>query len=134
MKDKKVLLVIEDDAALRNALRDYLKAEGFLVCEAENGEDGFQAALRDLPDLILLDILLPKMDGMTMMKKLRQENEWGKKVPIILLTNLSPDNEKINKVVAENEPAYYLVKANTPIETLMEKIKERLFGESKNIG
>ena len=126
--DKKlpVIEVVEDDASLRNVLRDKLNNEGFNVLEAKNGGEGLAVALREQPDLILLDILMPDMDGMTMMKKLRQENEWGKKVPIIILTNLSADDEKINQAIAENEPAYYLVKSNYTISDLIEKIKERL--------
>lgn len=118
--------VVEDEATLRNVLRDKLTLEGFSVIEAKDGEEGLEIALSMHPNLILLDIVMPKMDGITLMKKLRQENEWGKKVPIILLTNLSADDEKINKAIAEYEPAYYLVKSNWSIGDLVDKIKERL--------
>ena len=125
---KKILVIeaVEDDNALRNVLRDKLTSEGFSVLAERNGEEGLAVALREHPDLILLDILMPAMDGLSMMKKLREANEWGKKVPIIFLTNLSADDDKINKAVADNEPAYYLVKANYTIEDLVEKIRERL--------
>ena len=125
---KKILVIeeVEDDASLRNVLHDKLYHEGFSVLEARNGEEGLATALREHPDLILLDIIMPKMDGITMMKKLRQTNEWGKQVPIILLTNLSPVDDKINQAIADNEPAYYLVKSNWSIEDLVEKIRERL--------
>jgi len=76
--------------------------------------------------IILLDILMPKMDGITMMKTLRQKDEWGKNVPIILLTNLSADDENIMKAITENELAYYLVKSDHTIQDLVEKVKERL--------
>ncbi len=121
-----VIEVVEDDASLRNALRDKLTLEGFSVLEAKDGEEGLAVALQEQPDLILLDILMPKMDGITMMKKLRQTNEWGKKAPIILLTNLSPNEEKIMKSVIEDEPAYYLVKTEWKMADVIEKIKERL--------
>lgn len=78
------------------------------------------------PDLILLDLLMPNMDGITMMKKLRQTNEWGKHVPVIVFSNLSPDDEKINQAITESQPAYYLMKSGWTIEDLVEKIKERL--------
>lgn len=122
---KHIILIVEDEVSQRNALRDKLTREGFAILEAKNGEEGLAMALHEHPDLILLDIVMPKMDGLTMMKKLRQENEWGKKVPIILLTNLADDNDKINRV-AEDEPAFYLVKSDWKIEDVMEKIKERL--------
>jgi response regulator RpfG family c-di-GMP phosphodiesterase len=72
---------------------------------------------------------MPDMDGIEMMKKLRESSEWGKIVPIILLTNLNPDDEKINKAIADNEPAYYLVKSDLKIADLIEKITERLSRE-----
>ena len=126
--NQKVLVVeaVEDDTSLRNAIRDKLSLEGFRVIVARDGEEGLATALREKPDLILLDILLPKMDGIMMMKKLRQESEWGKEVPIILLTNLSPDDEKINKAISEDDPAYYMVKSNWTIKDLVEKVRERL--------
>lgn len=125
-KEKKVLLVIEDDVSLRNVLRDKLTDEGFNVLEAENEENGLNTALKEHPDLVLLDIVMPKMDGMTMMKELRKADNWGKNVPIILLTNLSPDSETINKAITEHEPAYYLLKSSNALSDVTEKIKERL--------
>jgi DNA-binding response OmpR family regulator len=126
--NKKILIVevVEDESSLRNALKDKLEREGFIMLEAKNGEEGLEVALSEHPDLILLDIIMPQMDGLTMMKKLRHENEWGKSVPIILLTNLSADDEKINQAITESEPAYYLVKSNWTINDLIGKIRERL--------
>jgi len=128
IENRKILVIeeIEDDKALRNVLHDKFAVEGFKVIEAGDGEEGLATALRERPDLILLDIVLPKMDGITMMRKLREADEWGKTVPIILLTNLSADDNKINQAIAEDEPAYYLVKADWNINDLVEKVKERL--------
>ncbi len=123
---KRTILIVEDDPPVLNALVDKLTREGFNVLQTKNGEEGLVAANRDHPDLLLLDILMPKMDGLAMMKKLRAESAWGKHVPIILLTNLSPDEERINASIAENEPAYYLVKTNLSMSDLVEKIKERI--------
>ena len=126
--NKKVFLieVVEDDTSLANVLQDKFKLEGFDAVMAKDGEEGLAVALSKHPDLILLDIMMPKMDGITMMKKLRNGDEWGKNVPIILLTNLSADDEKINWAIAENAPAYYLMKSNWTINDLVEKIRERL--------
>lgn len=123
---KQTILIVEDDLPVLNALVDKLTREGFKVLQAKDGEEGLMVADREHPDLILLDILMPKMDGLTAMKKLRAESAWGKHVPIILLTNLSPDEEKINASIAENEPAYYFVKTNLSMSDLVEKIKERI--------
>lgn len=121
----KKILIVEDELSLRNALRDKLSREDFAVLEARNGEEGLAVALREHPDLILLDIIMPVMDGMTMMKKLRQEKEWGKNVPIILLTNLGSDDKTL-KDVTEDKPSYYLVKSNWTLRDVVEKIKELL--------
>ena len=122
----KTILVVEDDPPILKTLVDKLTEEGFRIIEAHDGEEGLMIAGRDHPDLILLDIVMPKMDGMTMLKKLRQENEWGKSVPVILLTNLSPDEEKINKSITEDEPAYYLIKTNWSLNDVVQKVRERL--------
>lgn len=122
---KQSILIVEDEFAQLNALYDKLTREDFTVLEAKNGKEGLEIALRDHPDLILLDIVMPVMDGLTMVKKLRQANEWGKKVPIILLTNLSSD-DKITTQFAPNEFADYLVKTDWKIDDVVEKIRERL--------
>jgi DNA-binding response OmpR family regulator len=126
--NKKILIIeeIEDDISLRNVIYDKLTLEGFNVLEAKNGVEGLEIALSKKPDLILLDIVMPKMDGITMMKKLRQTGDWGKKVPIILLTNLSTDDDEIIRAVSENEPAFYLVKSDYSMKDLVAKIRSRL--------
>jgi len=128
INNKKILVIeeVEDEKSLRDVLHDKFVNEGFKVLEARDGEEGLATALREHPDLILLDIVMPKMDGLTMMKKLREANDWGKHVPIILLTNLSADDDKIMAAITNNQPAYYLVKSNYTIEDLVEKIRERL--------
>jgi len=126
-KDKKKVLVVEDDLPVLRALVDKLTREGFDVLEAKDGKEGLRVAILSRPDIILLDILMPVMDGPTMMKKLRKESPWGKQVPIILLTNLStaPKIETI-KIVIEAEPSYYLVKSNWSMAYVVEKVREIL--------
>jgi len=123
---QKTILIVEDESAYQRALSEKLGHEGFAFIQAKDGQEGIETALREHPDLILLDIIMPEMDGITMMKKLRVANDWGKNVPIILLTNVNPDYDKINQVVTEYLPAYYLVKSDNTIGDLVEKIKERL--------
>jgi len=122
----KTVLIVEDDTSLRNALFDKLKLKGLFPVEARNGEEGLQFALRDRPDLILLDILMPDMDGLTLMKKLRATDMWGKQVPIILLTNLSSDNEEITQAIAEGGPVQFLIKSDLTIDAVLEKVGEEL--------
>lgn len=121
----KKILVVEDEPDMRQALVESLKHEGLEVTQATNGGEGLAQALGSHPDLIILDILMPKMDGMEMMKKLRKQNEWGRKVPIILLTNLSAD-DKIMRGIVEDEPSYYLVKSDWKIPDVIEKVREML--------
>lgn len=123
---KYTVLVVEDEPAMSQALKDNLISEGFDVLQAKDGAEGLAAASASRPDIILLDILMPIMDGLTMMQKLRALNSWGKKVPIILLTNLSPDEDRIVRRITEDEPAYYLVKTDWKISDVVEKIRERL--------
>jgi len=123
---KKKILIIEDEMSQRKALVDKFTREGFRVIEVQNGEEGLNIALKEQPHIILLDIVMPKMDGLTMLKKLRQKNQWGKNVPVILLTNLSSDYDKVINAITVDEPAYYLVKANWTINDVVEKVKERL--------
>ena len=125
MENKKIILVTEDEKILRDVLGSKLISEGFGVLKAKNGEEGLEISLREHPDLILLDLLMPKMDGMTMFKKLR-EDIWGKTVPVIILTNLSGADEERNKDITELEPTYYFIKTDKSLEEIVEKIKERL--------
>jgi len=122
---KKTILIVDDDPSILKMLVDKLTREDFNVLQANDGEEGL-IMCKDHPDLILLDIIMPKMDGLSMMKKLRKENKWGKNVPIILLTNLSPDDDKINNNVTEDMPAYYLLKPNWGVGDVVEKVRERL--------
>lgn len=122
----KTILVVEDDRSLRAALFKKLTSEGFSTLEAKNGTDGLELALRKKPDLILLDIVMPKMDGITMLKKLRQENAWGKNVPVIILTNLASSDEQRNQDITETEPSYYLVKSDWKIEDVIAKVRQML--------
>lgn len=120
------ILIVEDEEAQRKSLADELRDEGFRVLTANDGQEGLTTALQEHPDLILLDVLMPVMDGLSVMKKLRAGNPWGKQVPIILLTNLSANEDEIIKAVTRDEPAYYLVKSDWTLQEVVEKIKERL--------
>ncbi len=123
---EKKILVVEDEQSLMVALVDKFTHEKFSVLQAKNGEEGLAIALKERPDMILLDIVMPIMDGMTMLKQLRDANEWGKAVPVILLTNLTSDDEGRIKDVAELAPAYYLVKTDWKIKDVVAKVRERL--------
>ena len=126
MKDsnnKKKILVVDDDDNLNTVLVDKLNLSGFLAIGATDGEDGLKKALENHPDLILLDVLMPKMDGLGMLKKLR-EDSWGKKSKVIMLTVLE-QSDYIAKAV-ENDVYGYFVKTNFSLDELVKKIEEAL--------
>lgn len=118
------ILLVEDDQILVHMYQKLMQNHGHDVIVAGDGEEGLKHALEDHPDLILLDIRMPKMDGMTMMHKLR-EDTWGKKAPIIVLTNLDAVDDRLSGVVVD-QPSYYLLKADNPPEKVLEKIEEVL--------
>ena len=122
---KKVLIVeiVEDEATLSNALSDKFSHEHFEVLKAKNGEEGLSIALRERPDIILLDIIMPVMDGITMLHKLR-EDEWGKKAHVVVLTNVS-DMSGIATAI-ENGAFEYYVKSDTQIEDIVASVKRTL--------
>ena len=96
----KKILIIEDEEPMRRVLKDTLEQEGFIVFESSDGKVGLEEAYLKRPDLILLDILMPKIDGMTVLKQLRKE-EWGKGVPVVILTNLNDASTVINALEFE---------------------------------
>ena len=118
------ILVVEDEAPLRQVLKDNLEEEGFEVIDASNGAAGLKLAAKHRPDLILLDILMPQMDGMTMMEKFRT-TKGGSRVPIMLLTNLAAD-KKIIKSLIKYMPVYYFDKSSRTIAEIITRIKARL--------
>jgi DNA-binding response OmpR family regulator len=115
--------VVEDELDLREALRDKLNFVGFSVIEAIDGEQGLEVALREHPDLILLDIIMPKMDGLVMLKRLR-EDPWGKNSNVIMLTNLS-DAKSVSSALEQGTYDYF-VKSDWKIEDVVAKIQQRL--------
>ncbi|SRR6266567_3153606 len=119
----KRLLIVEDDAVLQKALSSYLASENFEVMCAGDGEMGLAMAISEKPDLILLDIVLPKKDGYQVLKEVKANSETNH-IPIVLLTNLGSiaDVEKALEMGATT----YLVKADYKLEEVTEKIKEIL--------
>jgi CheY-like chemotaxis protein len=123
------ILVVEDDLTQRRILVDNLKEKGFIVLEANDGVEGLRISLHEHPEIILLDIRMPRMDGMTVIHKLREDN-WGSKALIIILTNYDTNDEQVSQVTVDH-PSYYLIKANNPMENIIEKIEELLSSSKK---
>ena len=121
MSIKKKILVIEDEATLQKALNDVLLQEGFEVSSASDGITGLEIAKKENPDLILLDIILPKMDGFEVLAKLKADDE---NTPVVILTNLSDVND-VQKAL-DLGATTYLVKADYHLNEVIQKIKEIL--------
>lgn len=88
---KRTILIAEDEADIRNILRLYLEGEGFQVVEAADGEQALDAARKHSPDLAILDVMMPKMDGLAVTRALRQQSD----IPILILSAKGQDNDKI---------------------------------------
>lgn len=120
-KDKKIL-VVEDEEALRMSLVDSLTEEGFTVVSAVNGEEGLAQAHKENPDLILLDIVMPQMDGIVMAQKLKAEK--GDKIPMIILTNFD-DPDHVRRAVESNIFDYF-VKSDWRIKDIIAAVRKKL--------
>jgi two-component system alkaline phosphatase synthesis response regulator PhoP len=119
--DKKIkILVVEDEEILLTALSEELKQEGFEVVGAKDGEEGVAKAASEKPDLVLLDLVMPKLDGIGALKQMKEGAET-KDIPVVILTNLS-DYDKISDALSLGAMDY-LVKANYRLEELVTKIK-----------
>ncbi|HEX8994081.1 MAG TPA: response regulator [Candidatus Paceibacterota bacterium] len=121
--DQKKILIVEDEDVIALPLADTLKQENFSVFTAVNGLEGLDIAMREKPDLIILDILMPKMDGLEMLRRLRQD-AWGKTVRVIVLTNVG-DTSKMADVVDE-QVTDYLLKVDWDLNEVLNLIKQRL--------
>lgn len=117
------VLIVEDDAPIRRALVDKFTKEGYTATGAEDGEQGLAMAREGHPDAIVLDLLMPKMDGLTMLKHLR-EDAWGQEVPVLILTN-SNTGEDVQEALKLGV-FDFLVKADWRIEDVVERVRTRI--------
>ena len=120
---KTKILIVDDESSLRNVLKDKMIHEGFAALTANNGEEGLKVGIKEKPDLILLDVIMPKINGIEMLKKLR-EDDWGKTVPVLLLSN-DDDPEHIRETLKDNATDY-LIKSDWGLEDIIKKIRETL--------
>ncbi|MCB9812447.1 response regulator [Candidatus Nomurabacteria bacterium] len=116
----KTILLVEDEADIREAMSEAIADAGFTVLTAENGKAGLETALEKHPDLILLDIVMPIMDGHEMLEHLRQD-AWGKKVKVIMLTAM----DDVQNIAGAHEGSItdYLIKAHSSLEDIVAKVK-----------
>lgn len=119
---KKILLV-EDDQTISWLYKTKLEVDGYIVVTADNGVDAIKLAKQEKPDLVLLDVIIPQLDGFTVLEELKKD-ETTKNAPVIMLTNLGTDEdrEKGKSLGAVD----YLVKANMTPQEVSEAVKKFL--------
>lgn len=117
------ILLIEDDPFLIGMYASKFKFEKFEVITSENGEKGLRLAQKEIPDIILLDVLLPEMNGFDVLKKLKEDKQTAD-IPVILLSNLSQKSEVEQGM--DLGASDYLIKAHFMPSEVVEKIKKTL--------
>ena len=127
--NRKKILVVEDDLSILKGYSMVLCSKDLHVLEAQDGLEGLNIVSRERPDLILSDIMMPVMDGIEMLKKLREGDNYTKKVPVVLLTNLDVNITKIEEKIPDPGPVYYILKADFTFRQVVEKIEEILAHE-----
>jgi len=124
----KKILMIEDDRFLRKIYRDKLTRAGFDFIEATNGEEGLNKVISESPDLVLLDLILPRKNGFDVLIEMKR-NKNTKNIPVIILSNLGQESD-IKRGLglgAQN----YLVKTDISLSEVVEKIKEQIIKKEK---
>lgn len=119
----KKILFIEDESALQKTFTDLLSKENYEIVSAFDGETGLRLAKDKKPDLILLDLILPKINGFDVLRNLKNDEEL-KNIPVIVLTNLESVVD-VNRVI-ELGATTYLVKAHYSLKEVIDKVKTAL--------
>lgn len=119
--DKKKIALLDDDEILARLTVGELTKAGFTVVRAPDGEAGWKLVKAELPDLVLLDVVMPKLDGIGVLKKMK-EDEKTKNIPVVVLTNLD-DIEKVAEAIQLGARSY-LVKTDWKISDVIKKIEE----------
>ena len=126
--EKKTVLLVEDDQSIRELYAVAFINAGLNIMMAENGKQGVEFALERHPDLILLDIDMPILNGHQAAERIRQD-EWGKTARILFLTNHS-DAQNVAHAIMQ-KPEDYIVKAQVPIKEIINQVRTAIYGTSK---
>jgi len=117
------VLIVDDDMTLRELYEERMKAEGFVIVSASDGEEAIDKTIKEKPDVILLDIMMPKINGIDVMKMLREKEET-KNIPIIILTALIQEIDKIKDIMGLKDG--YLVKSEIMPKDVVDKVNKSL--------
>ncbi|MFA5933470.1 MAG: response regulator [Microgenomates group bacterium] len=119
----KKILVVDDERSVVEVLTKKLISEGYEVGVAYDGQEALDKIAKEKFDLVLLDIIMPVLDGMSVLKRLK-ESEETKNIPVIVLTNLQDDDKILQVVIAGQSD--YLIKANYSLEDLVEAVRKKI--------
>ncbi|TSA44739.1 response regulator, partial [bacterium] len=119
---KRKILIIEDDKSLQNALAEMLTQEKYEIISAFDGEEGLQKLKEENPDLVLLDIILPKKDGYEVLAEIKKGEK--KNIPVLILTNLE-EIDNVQKAI-DLGATTFMVKSDFSLKDVLEKVKENL--------
>lgn len=117
------ILIVDDDMTLRELYEERMKQEGYAIVSASDGEEAIEKAVKDKPDIILLDVMMPKINGIDVMKMLREKDET-KAIPIIILTALVQEIGKIKDMMKPGDG--YLVKSEIMPKDVVTKVEDSL--------
>lgn len=117
------IAIIEDDSVISQMYRMKFEADGFEVQVANNGSDGVELVREFIPDMVLLDMQMPIMNGNDALKQIRK-SDWGKAVPVMILTNLG--EEEAPKDIRSLGIESYIVKADLTPRQVVERVKSAL--------
>ncbi len=115
------ILIIEDDLAVAGIYQDLLEKDDYKVIVCSNGADGLSAARSEKPDLILLDVMMPNMDGIEVLRRLKADNDTDL-IPVIVLTNVGVD--EVQNEALSLGAARYIVKTDVSYPRFVEQIKD----------
>ena len=120
------VLLADDDRYLRRAAEARLRQQGFTVLTAADGEEALQMALAERPDIILLDLIMPKVQGFEVLRALKQAESTAA-IPVIVLSNLGQESDRAQCL--ESGAAAYFVKANLSLQELVRTVEATLARE-----
>ncbi len=122
-ESRKVLLLVEDDPSIQRLYHDAFSLHGYDVEDAGDGEEGLIKAREVRPSVILLDVMMPKLDGISVLKKLKADPET-KDIPVIMLTNISKGSLGVDEEALEEGAVKYIVKSEHEPDDIVEMVEE----------
>ena len=123
-EDKKIILIVDDDPLINRMYQVCFEREGYKVNTAANGEEALMSVIKEMPDIMLLDVMMPKMNGVEVLKRLKKDPKT-KGIPVLILTNLADKKDDVDAAKKLGAIDYF-VKSNTELKDLAKYVKSVL--------